>query len=148
MRGGSICENAHRFGNHLKPFTDFVDPKTMATVTDYTPPRAIAYSQTGYFYFYMALACMAVAFLGFAPTYWLPLASRSFQATPVIHFHGLLFFAWTLYFAFQAWLATSGNSPAPHGRDDRRVVRHRHDDFRFPGRGRHHEAVGCGRAHQ
>jgi hypothetical protein len=41
----------------------------MATVTDYTPPRAIAYSQTGYFYFYMALACMEVAFLGFAPTY-------------------------------------------------------------------------------
>jgi hypothetical protein len=49
-----------------------------------------------------------VAFLGFAPTYWLPLASRSFSASPVIHFHGLLFFAWTLYFAFQSWLAASG----------------------------------------
>src|SRR5438477_12767383 len=86
----------------------------MTTMTDYAPPRALAHSQTGYFYFYMALACTAVAFLGFAPTYWLPLASRSFQATPVIHFHGLLFFAWTLYFAFQTWLAASG-----------RIVRHR-----------------------
>jgi hypothetical protein len=80
----------------------------MATVTDYTPPRAITRSQTGYFYFYMALACATVAFLGFAPTYWLPLASRSFQAPPVIHFHGLLFFTWTLYFTFQTWLAASG----------------------------------------
>ena len=63
-----------------------------------------------YFYFYMALACMAVAFLGFAPTYWLPLASGSFSATPVVHIHGLLFFTWTLYFAFQTWLAASGRT--------------------------------------
>ena len=80
----------------------------MTTLTDYNPPRAIAQSQTGYFYFYMALACMAVAFLGFAPTYWMPLAKRSFSASPVVHFHGLLFFAWSLYFAFQSWLAASG----------------------------------------
>ena len=63
-----------------------------------------------YFYFHMALACTAVAFLGFAPTYWLPLASGSFSSAPVVHFHGLLFFAWTLYFAFQTWLAASGRT--------------------------------------
>ena len=57
---------------------------------------------------------MAVAFLGFAPTYWLPLASGTFPSLPVIHFHGMLFFTWTLYFAFQTWLATSG-----------RIARHR-----------------------
>src|SRR6266436_6958049 len=62
------------------------------------------------FYFHMALACMAVAFLGFAPTYWLPLASGSFSSSPVVHFHGMLFFAWTLYFAFQTWLAASGRT--------------------------------------
>lgn len=86
----------------------------MTTLTDYRSPRAIAQSQITYFYFYMALACMAVAFIGFAPTYWLPMARRSIAAPPIIHFHGLLFFAWTLYFAFQSWLAASG-----------RVVRHR-----------------------
>src|SRR5438445_8483203 len=80
----------------------------MTTLTDFNPPRAIAQSQSGYFYFYMALACTAVAFLGFAPTYWLPLAKRSFSASPVVHFHGLLFFAWTIFFAFQTWLAASG----------------------------------------
>src|SRR5437588_10109359 len=86
----------------------------MTTLTDFNPSRVVAQSQTGYFYFYMALACAAVAFLGFAPTYWLPMASRSFSASPVVHFHGMLFFAWTLYFAFQTWLAASG-----------RIARHR-----------------------
>jgi hypothetical protein len=62
----------------------------------------------------MALACAAVAFLGFAPTYWLPLAKRSFSASPVVHFHGFLFFTWTLFFVLQSWLAASG-----------RVERHR-----------------------
>jgi hypothetical protein len=63
-----------------------------------------------YFYFNMALACMAVAFLGFAPTYWLPMAKGSFSASPLVHFHGLLFFTWTVYFAFQTWLAASGQT--------------------------------------
>lgn len=80
----------------------------MTTLIDRNPARVTARSGTQYFYFYMALSCMAVAFLGFAPTYWLPLASGSFPSMPVIHFHGLLFFAWTLYFAFQTWLAASG----------------------------------------
>ena len=51
----------------------------MTTLIDTTPPRAIAYSQTGYFYFYMALACTAVAFLGFAPTYWVPMIRDHFR---------------------------------------------------------------------
>ena len=80
----------------------------MTTLIDRNPARAVATSHAQYFYFYMALSCMAVAFLGFAPTYWLPVARGSFPSMPVIHFHGLLFFAWSLYFAFQSWLAASG----------------------------------------
>jgi hypothetical protein len=80
----------------------------MTTLIDGVRARAAASSHARYFYFYMALSCMAVAFLGFAPTYWLPLASRTFPSLPVIHFHGMLFFTWTLYFAFQTWLAASG----------------------------------------
>jgi hypothetical protein len=70
--------------------------------------RAVATAPARYFYFHMALACTAVAFIGFAPTYWLPLASGKFSASPVVHVHGLVFFTWTLYFAFQSWLAASG----------------------------------------
>src|SRR6266496_3936170 len=87
----------------------------MTTLIDDDRARVIATSHTRYFYFYMALACTAVAFLGFAPTYWLPLASGSFSSSPVVHFHGMLFFAWTLYFAFQTWLAASGRKTACRG---------------------------------
>jgi len=82
----------------------------MTTLINDSRVRVVATSNAQYFYFYMALACTAVAFLGFAPTYWLPLASRSFSSSPVVHFHGMLFFAWTLYFAFQTWLAASGRT--------------------------------------
>jgi hypothetical protein len=85
----------------------------MTTMIDDRVRAAVA-SPARYFYFHMALACAAVAFLGFAPTYWVPLAHRTFSASPVVHFHGLLFFTWTVFFAFQSWLAASG-----------RVARHR-----------------------
>ncbi len=80
----------------------------MTTLIDDKRTHVIATSRAQYFYFYMALSCMAVAFLGFAPTYWLPMASGKLPPMPAVHFHGLLFFAWTLYFVFQSWLAASG----------------------------------------
>ncbi len=67
-------------------------------------------SPARYFYFHMALACMAVAVLGFAPTYWVPMARGTVAPLPVVHVHGLLFFAWTIYFAFQSWLGASGQA--------------------------------------
>jgi hypothetical protein len=80
----------------------------MTVLTDDQPAHARATSHAQYFYFYMALSCVAVAFLGFAPTYFVPMAAGKFPPMPAVHFHGLLFFAWTLYFAFQSWLAASG----------------------------------------
>lgn len=80
----------------------------MTTLIDDKRTHAIAASHAQYFYFCMALSCAAVAFLGFAPTYWLPMASGKLPPMPVVHFHGLLFFAWTLYFALQSWIAASG----------------------------------------
>jgi hypothetical protein len=86
----------------------------MTTLIDDNRVRVTATDSTQYFYFYMALSCTAVAFLGFAPTYFMPLAKGSFSATPVIHVHGIIFFAWSLFFVFQTWLAASG-----------RITRHR-----------------------
>lgn len=76
-------------------------------IEDRRTPDALA-SPARHFYFHMALACAAVAFLGFAPTYFVPLASGKFSAPPSVHVHGLVFFAWSLYFVFQAWLPASG----------------------------------------
>jgi hypothetical protein len=80
----------------------------MTVLIDDNRVRLTATDSARYFYFCMALSCAAVAFLGFAPTYFMPLAKGSLSATPVIHAHGIIFFAWSLFFVFQSWLAASG----------------------------------------
>ncbi|OKO83647.1 hypothetical protein [Bradyrhizobium sp. AS23.2] len=86
----------------------------MTTLTDDRRVRARDASPARNFYLHMSLACAATALLGFAPTYWVPLAKGTLSASPVIHFHGLLFSTWSVYFVIQTWLAASG-----------RVVNHR-----------------------
>jgi len=82
----------------------------MTTLTHEPRAGIAAASPARTFYFNMALACVAVAFLGFAPTYWLPMARGNVAPMPIVHVHGLLFFTWTLYFTFQTWLAASGQT--------------------------------------
>ncbi|MGE3992821.1 hypothetical protein [Pseudorhodoplanes sp.] len=79
----------------------------MTTLTA-ASPRISARSGATSFYLYMSLCCAAVAFIGFAPTYWLPLASKTLKVNPVVHVHGALFFSWSLFLVFQTWLASSG----------------------------------------
>jgi hypothetical protein len=76
-------------------------------------PGAAAASRTR-FYLWMAVAMAATAFLGFAPTFWAPLAQGVPERIGVLAVHGTLFFGWTLFVIYQAWLVGSGN-----------VVRHR-----------------------
>ncbi|MGY3455387.1 Na+/H+ antiporter [Bradyrhizobium sp. LM3.4] len=95
-------------GQGLEPNPASSDSFQMTTLIDDRRVRARDASPARYFYLHMALACAATAFLGFAPTYFVPLAQRTLSASPVIHFHGLLFFTWSLYFVIQAWLAASG----------------------------------------
>lgn len=63
----------------------------------------------GRFYVWMAALFVLLAFGLFAPTYWLQLPGRSFTGTPLLHLHGLLFSAWTLFFLAQTVLAASGD---------------------------------------
>lgn len=71
--------------------------------------QAASDAGTDRFYANMALLCVAVAFVGFAPTYFVPMAKGTFQTHPIVHIHGWVFFAWTLFFAYQARLAAVGN---------------------------------------
>jgi len=75
-------------------------------MTTTTIDRGDALSRERNFYLWMAGACVAVALLGFAPTYWARLGS--FNAPPIIHIHGLLFSLWTLFFFAQAWFVAKG----------------------------------------
>lgn len=56
----------------------------------------------------MALACVLVAFGGFAPTYWLQLPAGTFVGAPLLHLHGAVFSAWPVFLLSQAWLASRG----------------------------------------
>jgi hypothetical protein len=64
------------------------------------------------FYFVMALAMLAIAVVGFLPTYFLPLTQGAFVAPAIVHVHGAMFYAWTLYFVSQTWLVASGRVSA------------------------------------
>ena len=71
----------------------------MATVA--VPAQRPAVSK---FYVTMAAIFVAIAFAGFFGTYWLQVARGTFTGSPLLHLHGLLFSAWTLFFLSQATL--------------------------------------------
>jgi hypothetical protein len=60
------------------------------------------------FYLWLAVAMAATAFLGFAPTFWIPLSQGVPERIPVLAVHGALFFGWTLFLVWQAWLVAAG----------------------------------------
>jgi hypothetical protein len=60
------------------------------------------------FYVGFATACAAVAVLGFAPTFWVPLATGRLELAPIIGLHAALFFGWILLFVAQTCLAAAG----------------------------------------
>ena len=62
------------------------------------------------FYVWMAGAFVLVAFGGFIPTYWAPVVTGTFKAPPVIHIHGFLMFAWTVFFLVQTAFVAAGRT--------------------------------------
>jgi hypothetical protein len=78
----------------------------MSTITE--PVDAIASEGRSRFYVRTALACIAIALLGFMPTYWIPLAKGTLQVPALAHVHALLFYGWLVMFWRQASLAASG----------------------------------------
>jgi hypothetical protein len=67
------------------------------------PPQ----QQVDRFYVGMALACVLIAFGGFAPTYWLQLVPGTFVGPPLLHIHGLLFSAWPVLLLTQVLLVAN-----------------------------------------
>lgn len=62
------------------------------------------------FYVAMSALCVGVAFIGFAPTYWVPLWSGSLHIAPIVHVHGALFFGWTLFLLLQTSFVALGRT--------------------------------------
>lgn len=57
-------------------------------------------------YFSLALLCLAIAVVGFTPTYWAQLPAGTLTASPLLHLHAILFTAWPLLLCSQAWLGS------------------------------------------
>jgi hypothetical protein len=64
----------------------------------------------GTFHLWMAGLFVLIAFSGFAVTYWMQLPAATFVGRPMLHLHGLLFSAWTLFYFSQTWLIASRNT--------------------------------------
>lgn len=90
------------------PPVDVVVPAPLATPRTLTRTRV----DDPRFYERMAYACAFIAFAGFVPTYWAPVAAGSFTGAPILHVHGLLFSAWTVLFVVQTRLVARGRLPS------------------------------------
>jgi len=77
---------------------------TLTAVRD----AALPTTATDRFYARMAIACLAVGVLGFAPTYWVPLLRGTLRVAPLAHAHALFFYGWLLLLVRQSALAASG----------------------------------------
>jgi hypothetical protein len=78
-----------------------------ATTSDAAPVGVTA--RRTRFYLWMAVAMATTAFIGFAPTFWVPMAQGVPERIAVLAIHGALFFGWTLFVIYQAWLVESGS---------------------------------------
>jgi hypothetical protein len=60
------------------------------------------------FYVRMAATFIAIAVIGFAPTYWVPMLRGTLDVPPFAHVHAVVFYGWTLLFLKQTSLAAAG----------------------------------------
>jgi hypothetical protein len=60
------------------------------------------------FYMWMSASCLAIAVLGFMPTYFVPMARGTLVDEPIVHIHGIILFAWVTFFFTQSWLVAQG----------------------------------------
>jgi hypothetical protein len=77
-----------------------------ATTIDVSGERG----ESRYFYVWMAIGYLLVAFLGFAPTYWMKLAAGTFRSPVFIHVHGFLLFSWVCFYLLQTTLVATGRT--------------------------------------
>ena len=61
-----------------------------------------------WFFVWMALIALGITFVGFLPTYLIPVSTGTFTRPPLVHLHGLTMLLWMLLFTGQAWLAATG----------------------------------------
>jgi hypothetical protein len=88
---------------------EIVSTGVSGEISKMTTTTAPAVSRTRpSFYVWMMVTCAVIAVLGFAPTYFVPMAQGAFRGSALVHIHGALFFAWTAFVIYQTSLVASG----------------------------------------
>ena len=72
-----------------------------AQATGAPPAKSGRASDRGRFFINYAAVCLAVAVIGFAPSFWMPVGTASFSDTGMVLAHGLAFTAWPVLFLWQ-----------------------------------------------
>src|SRR5690606_28811768 len=80
----------------------------MSTAAATPLPPLLETAEPRRFHARMAAACVAVAFLGFAPTYWVPMVRGTLTVDAIAHLHALFFYGWVLLFWRQASAVAAG----------------------------------------
>lgn len=79
----------------------------MTVIAEAGIARRAAVATRQQFYVRLAAACLAVAVVGFAPTYWVPLLRGTLRVPAISHVHAAVFYGWTVLFLVQTWLAAN-----------------------------------------
>jgi hypothetical protein len=74
------------------------------------PTASALRSESRYFYVWMGLGYLIVAFGGFIPTYWAKVAMGTFNAPTILHVHGMLLFSWVCFYFLQTTLVATGRT--------------------------------------
>src|SRR5271155_4183255 len=88
------------------PNNSYTGMRMSATSVDATGIR----TENRYFYLWMAVGFLVVAFGGFIPTYWAKVATGSFHGPAIIHVHGFLLFGWVCFYLLQTALVATGRT--------------------------------------
>lgn len=65
------------------------------------PQSPLRSADRGRFFIDYAVACLAIAVLGFLPSFWMPLGTLRYGDNGLVLVHGLIFTAWPLLFLWQ-----------------------------------------------
>jgi hypothetical protein len=79
---------------------------TAAAQTD-VARRVVGTSSSNQLYVRLAYASAAVAVIGFAPSYWIPLITGRSALPPILHLHALAFYGWLALFIAQTRFAAA-----------------------------------------
>jgi hypothetical protein len=74
------------------------------------PTAAVLRTESRYFYLWMGVGYLFVAFGGFIPTYWSKVATGTFHGPVILHLHGMLLFSWVCFYFIQTALVATGRT--------------------------------------